>query len=103
MQIYDLIFLFILCIAAWIWWWDRGIKQTAFLKCKQYCEDLDVQLLDDNIQIMKIGLEKNDQGQWQLLRVFQFEFTHTSEERYKGTLQILGRHVKHIELDPYKI
>lgn len=103
MLLSDVFVLLILTCLALIWWWDRGIKQAAFLKCKQYCENADVLLLDDNIQIKKIKLEKNSQNQWKILRVFQFEFTYTSEERYQGTLEMLGQYIKHIELEPYKI
>jgi len=99
----DVFVLLLLSCLALIWWWDRGIKQSAFLKCKQYCENADIQLLDDTIQIKKIKLEKNSHNQWQILRVFQFEFTYTSEERYQGTLEMLGKHMRHIELAPYKI
>jgi len=103
MQIYDLLTIFILLIFAWLWWWDRGIKQHAFKLCKQQCERSDVQLLDDNIHIKKIKLIKNDNGELKIYRQFSFEFTYTSEQRYLGTIELLGKRLLSFQLAPYQI
>ncbi|NVK38200.1 MAG: DUF3301 domain-containing protein [Gammaproteobacteria bacterium] len=103
MLLSDVFVLLILCLLAWLWWLDRGFKQAAYKKCKQYCEQTNVTLLDDNIYIKKIGLRKNTNGQWKLYRCFRFEFTSTYEQRYQGTMETLGHNVINIKLDPHRI
>jgi hypothetical protein len=103
MLLSDVFIVLVLMLIAWLWWLDRGLKQTAYKRCKQYCEDANLQLLDDNIQIMTTRLKKNSRGQWRLYRCFAFEFTSTQEQRYHGKLEMIGKVITNIELDPYRI
>ncbi|OUR67691.1 hypothetical protein A9Q73_05100 [Bermanella sp. 47_1433_sub80_T6] len=103
MQLNDLILVFVLLLILWAWWLDRGIKQKAFLYAKKYCENADVQLLDDNIQLNGASLKKNEMGEWCIYRQFKFEFTSTGEHRYLGTMELLGSKVSNIELAAFHI
>lgn len=103
MLLSDVFIVLILMLIAWLWWLDRGLKQTAYKRCKRYCEEADVQLLDDNIQIHQTRLKKNQRGHWRLYRCFVFEFTSTQEQRYQGRLEMMGKAVINIELNPYRI
>jgi hypothetical protein len=103
MLLSDVFIVLVLILLGWLWWLDRGFKQFAFLKCKKYCTQAGVELLDDNIQIKQLRLRKNTRGQWRLYRYFEFEFTSTFEQRYKGKLETLGRQIINIELDTHRI
>ncbi|MGR6874041.1 DUF3301 domain-containing protein [Pseudomonas sp. HK3] len=103
MLLTDVFIVLVLMLFAWLWWLDRGLKQTAYKRCKQYCDEANVQLLDDNIQIHRTRLKKNSRNQWRLYRCFTFEFTSTQEQRYQGRLEMMGRAITNIELDPYRI
>lgn len=103
MLLSDVFVVLVLMLFAWLWWLDRGLKQQAYRRCKLYCENANLQLLDDNIQIQVTRIRKNKQGQWRLYRCFVFEFTSTQEQRYQGRLEMMGRAITHIELDPYRI
>ncbi len=103
MLLSDVVVILILCVLAWLWWLDRGFKQSAYLKCKHYCDNANVTLLDENIHIKKIGLRKNSKGQWVIYRCFRFEFTSTYEQRYEGSMETLGKNVINIKLAPHRI
>lgn len=103
MLLSDVFVILVLLLIAWLWWQDRGFKQSAFAKCKTYCAQAGVELLDDNIQIKQLRLRKNSKGQWRLYRHFEFEFTSTYEQRYKGKLETLGRQIINIELGAHRI
>jgi len=103
MQLNDLILVFVLLLILWAWWLDRGIKQKAFIYAKKYCENADVQLLDDNIQLNGASLKRNEMGRWCIYRQFKFEFTSTGEHRYSGTMELLGSKVSNIKLAAFHI
>lgn len=103
MLLSDVFVVLLLILFAWLWWVDRGLKQTAYKRCKQYCDEANLQLLDYNIQVQTSRLKKNSRGHWQLYRCFVFEFTSTQEQRYQGRLEMLGKAITNIELDPYRI
>ena len=103
MLLSDVFIVLLLILFAWLWWLDRGLKQRASQRCKQYCDEANLQLLDDNIQVQTTGLKKNSRGQWQLYRCFVFEFTSTQEQRYQGRLEMMGNTISNIELSPYRI
>ncbi|GAA6133484.1 DUF3301 domain-containing protein [Oceaniserpentilla sp. 4NH20-0058] len=103
MLLEDIFIVVILGSIAWVWWLDRGLKQAAFNKCKAYCQQAEVQLLDDNIQITSIKIKRKPNGNLGIYRKFNFEFTYTSEKRYTGSLEMLGSNIQKIELEPYQI
>ncbi len=100
-EIADLFFLLLMFVGAWIWWIDRGIKQFAFSQAKKYCERADVQLLDDNIRLSGMSLQRNAAGALKIKRAFKFEFTSTGERRYQGKMEMLGSMVIDIHLEPH--
>ena len=103
MQLNDLILVFLLLLVLWAWWLDRGIKQQAFIYAKKYCQNADVQLLDENICLSGASLRRDQMGRWCIYRQFKFEFTSTGEHRYQGTMELLGNKVSNIELAAFHI
>jgi len=103
MQIYDLFWVLFLALLGWVWWIERGIMQWAYGYAKKYCNENDIQLLDDNIRLSSMGLSKNNKGNWKIKRCFTFEFTSTGEQRYDGRIQTLGSKIAGVELDPFRM
>ena len=103
MQIYDLFWVLFLVLLGWVWWIERGIMQWAYGYAKKYCEENDIQLLDDNIRLSGMTLKKNNADKWKIWRCFKFEFTSTGEQRYTGRIETLGSRIKGVELDPFRI
>ncbi len=77
--------------------------QWAYGYAKKYCNENDIQLLDDNIRLSGMNLKKNSQGKWKIWRCFKFEFTSTGEQRYIGRIETLGSRILAVELEPYRI
>ena len=86
--------------AAWLWH-NHGLRERAMERVKQHCKKLDIDLLDENVALKKIGLVPDANGRKRLARVYDFEFTVTGEQRHTGTITQFGAHSAKIELPPY--
>ncbi|MGE8178324.1 DUF3301 domain-containing protein [Pseudomonas fluorescens] len=88
--------------AAWLWH-NHGLRERALDRVKRHCAKLDIELLDGNVALKKIGFVKDANGRRRLARVYNFEFTVTGETRHMGTITQFGAHSAQIELAPYPI
>ena len=86
--------------AAWLWH-NHGLREQALERVKRHCAKLDIELLDGNVALKKIGFVKDANGRRRLARVYNFEFTVTGETRHTGTITQFGAHSAQIELAPY--
>ena len=86
--------------AAWLWH-NHGLRERALERVKQHCKNLDIELLDENVALKKIGLIPDANGHKRLARVYNFEFTVTGDQRHTGTITQFGAHSVNIELPPY--
>ena len=88
--------------AAWLWH-NHGLRERALERVKQHCRKLDIELLDDNVALKKIGFIPDANGQKRLARVYNFEFTVTGDQRHTGTITQFGAHSAKIDLPPYPV
>lgn len=86
--------------AAWLWH-NHGLRERALERVKQHCARLDIELLDGNVALKRIGFVKDAKGRRRLARIYNFEFTVTGETRHSGTITQFGAHSANIELAPY--
>ncbi|MNE06924.1 hypothetical protein D3C80_995240 [compost metagenome] len=77
------------------------MREKALERVKQHCAKLDLELLDGNVALKRIGFVRDAQGRKRLARVYNFEFTVTGEQRHPGTVTQFGAHSMQIELAPY--
>ena len=88
--------------AAWLWH-NHGLRERALERVKRHCAKLDIELLDGNVALKKIGIVRDASGRRRLARIYNFEFTVTGETRHTGTITQFGAHSAQIELAPYPI
>lgn len=103
MLIQDLFIILALVLAGLFWWHDRGIKQRAFLYAKRKCDQIDVQLLDQNVRLSGLAITRKASGALAIKRTFSFEFTVTGEHRYSGKLTMVGNQLESLETDAHQI
>jgi hypothetical protein len=60
-------------------------------------------MLDEYVALNSIKLKRDRSGKIQLQRLFTFEFSSTGDERYNGTLLMLGQRVDSVYMEPYRI
>lgn len=86
-----------------LWWNTLGVKPIALRAAQRHCEEMGVQLLDESIVLRKIRLKRDGQGAMRGWRSFSFEFSTTGDIRYRGKVELLGKRVINIQLEPHRI
>jgi hypothetical protein len=99
----DIIVIGFMCLAYEYWFNAQKAKEIALGTASAHCLAMEVQMLDGYVALNGIGLKRNKTGKIQLQRSFLFEFSSTGNERYNGTVLMLGRRVESIYMDPYRI
>lgn len=85
------------------WWNTLGIKPLALRAAQRHCDEMGVQLLDESIVLRRARLKRDRAGGMRVWRSFSFEFSTTGDARYRGRVEILGKRVLDVQLEPHKI
>lgn len=62
-----------------------------------------VQLLDESIILHRFKLKRDRYGQMRIWRGFSFEFSTTGDARYRGKVDVLGKRIVNVHLEPHRI
>lgn len=103
MTIYDLMIAFVVGIAGLLIWQNAGFRDRAISLAKQHCEHMNVQLLDDTVSLLSLRLKRDKRGNFALARRYEFEFTATGDQRYRGDLTLMGSRLYDVNLEPHRI
>lgn len=99
----DWIILTLIMLVLWYWWDTLQAKEIARKAGKNACESSAVQFLDDTVELKKFWLRRNSRGQLQICRLYFFEFSSDGAQRYSGRITLLGKKVREVEMDAYRI
>ena len=99
----ELLWLVPLVLILLYWWHSGAYKGRARHFAERHCREHDLQLLDQSMVIRGLWPERKLDGRWALRRTYQFEFTSTGDQRYQGTLVLLGMQLLSIEFETYKL
>lgn len=99
----DVLLFSIFAVFIMLWWNAQGVKQIALHATKKHCREMEVQLLDEGLVLRGFWLKRDTGGHIRLWRSYDFEFTSTGNERYRGRITLLGMRVEQLNLDPYRI
>lgn len=99
----DLFWIFIFILVVVHLWNAQGIKQLAHIAVKKHCDEMDVQLLDEGIVLRGFWLKRNARGSVRIWRSYHFEFSSTGDERYQGSIVLLGDEVEAVQLQAHRM
>lgn len=102
MEITGLVGLILLIGGGWYWFMAMRAKEIACHAGRSRCQDLGVVFLDDTVVLVRLRLRRDNEGRVALLRQYKFEFASDGGKRYGGEIALLGRHVVHLEMEPYR-
>lgn len=85
------------------WWSSQGMRQVALRVCREYCDNQGLQLLDESIGLRRIRFKRGEQGRPGLCWIYEFEFTATGYDRFRGRITMQSARVFDINLEPYRI
>ena len=99
----DIFLIGFMCLAYVYWFNAEKAKEIALATARDHCLAMEVQMLDGYVALNGIWLKKDKLRIMQLRRSFLFEFSSTGNERYNGTVLMLGQKVESIYMEPYRI
>jgi len=102
-ELSDLFWLALTASLCLLWWHNLKIREYATRQVSDYCRQQNIQLLDESIALKSMSPRRNRQGNLELVRCYQFNFTSTGDERYQGQVRLSGRRVVAFELPPHRI
>jgi chromosomal replication initiation ATPase DnaA len=98
LELYDIAFAMPFIMMAAILWRGIAAREQAVAEVKRYLHTQDLQLLDDTVAWRGY---RREQGAF--VRLYEFEFTSTAEERYAGSIAYSARRPSAITLAPYRM
>lgn len=97
-------FLFWATLAAALiafWWHSDRIKALALGQINTACRQQGLQLLDQTMVLSGLWLVRGTEGSLTIRRRYRFEFSSTGSVRYGGLVELQGRKIVQIELEPH--
>nr|WP_217364097.1 DUF3301 domain-containing protein [Marinobacterium sp. xm-d-579] len=86
----------------YVWYKGLAVRERALNAVESYCNKLDLQLLDQNVSLRALWLKRDDRGRLTPWRRYQFEFTTTGDQRYRGQVVLLGNRLESITSEAHK-
>lgn len=102
-ELSDLFWLSLLIFGGWYWLSAREIKDVALKAVKAYCEEVDVELLDESVVLRGFWFKRDSRGSMKLWRSYIFEFSSTGDDRYKGKVILLGNKTESVQLETHRL
>ena len=86
-------------IGLGVWFWLDGLRSREFAirRCKSFCLENRVQLLDQSIYVKKF-FPARVQGYLGLRRFYAFEFSINGEDRYHGVAVEFRNKIEYLSL-----
>jgi hypothetical protein len=96
----NLILLLLFAFIAVLFWQSRGIAEAAINHVKRYCEQQGLQMISVSRISRRLTLAGGKLG-W--LSVYNFEFSGNREDKYVGTITMVNKYAKSIDVPAYRI
>ncbi|MBZ2188528.1 DUF3301 domain-containing protein [Alcanivorax sp. JB21] len=102
MTLFQLLLLAMAFATGALIWRGQGVRERALIATRQRCEREGLVLLDQSVALHRARPARDDNGRLCMRRVYQFEFTVTGGERYRGDTTMLGLRLAKIMLPPHR-
>jgi hypothetical protein len=88
-----------------VWFWLDSLKarEAGIVAARRACQREGVQLLDETVVGHGLRFARNDHGHVVLRRGFDFEYSVSGDDRYRGTVVIEGREVVLVDVSAHRL
>ncbi|AUN95082.1 DUF3301 domain-containing protein [Pseudazoarcus pumilus] len=102
MPFFEIVFFAALCALAWFWFDTVKAREVGRAAAKLACRREGVQLLDDTVAFRSLRPTRDDEGRMALRRVYDFEYSADGNDRYRGSVMLLGREVVMLDVSSHR-
>ncbi|CAM3584775.1 DUF3301 domain-containing protein [Parendozoicomonas haliclonae] len=103
LELTDIVVLTLLILVVLAWWNLQDVRQRAFHHAERHCKKLNLQLLDSNVALKLSGFKRAPNGILTPLFICAFEFSATGDDRYEGSIHMLGKRLAKIDVPPHRM
>ncbi len=95
----------VLGLGGVVWFWFDSLKarEAGLEAARRACLREGLQFLDETVVGHGIRLARNDEGHVVLRRGFDFEYSLSGDDRYRGSVLIEGREVVLVDTAQHRI
>jgi hypothetical protein len=83
---------------GWLWYDSMRAREAGIRAVRAACAAEGLQPLDETIAIARMRPRRDRSGQLCWLRVYQFEYSDTGDNRRPGSVHLLGQDVTFLSL-----
>ncbi len=91
--------LLLLVGAVWLWSDSLRARELTLNRCRDACNELCVQLLDETVALSRITLKRDARGRLLLHRWYRFEFSTDGTDRHPGAVSLTGQVIEFVRLE----
>lgn len=99
---FELTALLVLGFAAWFWSDSTRAREAGVRAARACCEREGVQLLDDTVAFRSLRPARDQDGRARLRRVYDFEYSGSGNDRYRGSVMLLGTEVVMLDVSTHR-
>lgn len=103
MSLFELLLCLFLAALVWFAFDSLKARELGLAAARQACQREGLQFLDETVVGHALGLSRAESGQLCFKRGFDFEYSQSGNERYSGTVLIVGREVVLIDLSQHRV
>lgn len=97
----EILLLILILLIAWFWLDTISKREIAIQIGRELANRCNLQLLDETVACKKLWLSRNNKGQAQLVRLYEFEVSADGQSRLACHLQLLGKQLQSWDIPPY--
>lgn len=94
----EIVIVFLILGLGWFWHDSMRAREIGVRAVRAACSAEGLQLLDETIAIARLRPRRNRSGHLCWLRVYQFEYSDTGDNRRPGSVHVLGNDVTLLSL-----
>ncbi len=102
MNAFEVISLLLMGALVWLWFDSLQAREAGVRGAQAACRREGVQLLDDTVAFRSLRLARNDYGHMALQRVYEFEYSGSGNDRYRGSVMLLGREITMLDITAHR-
>jgi hypothetical protein len=99
---FELFALLALAVIAGFWFDAIRAREVGIRAARASCAREGVQLLDETVACRSTRLARTDNGRVTLRRVYEFEYSGSGDDRYRGSVMLLGKDVTMLDVSAHR-
>jgi hypothetical protein len=98
-SLYEVCAFFLLVLSVVYWWRSRDMNTIALRETKKYCNEREIQLLDESLMFEKFSFSRAGNNKKYFSRIYSFDFCRDGMDRNKGEIILRGNAVLRVVLE----